>query len=157
VTLEKTKVTSVIDLELCLQSRYTRLHNQLPLFRAHALSAHGLYAKLLYAFYHQQSFSPLFISSGAFRHSSSPTKLFSSPHLRILTLISSTSWPLRLLFHSLSLCRHFYVCFPLLLPAPLLLPTPAGARFYSPPLLSTSLVTLTSRRPTNRHGLLSTT
>src|SRR5271170_7223743 len=38
-----------------------------------------------------------------------------------------------------------------------LLPTPAGARFYSPSRLSTSLVTPTSRRPTNRHGLLSRT
>src|SRR5271170_8075956 len=34
-----------------------------------------------------------------------------------------------------------------------LLPTPAGARFYSPSRLSTSLVTPTSRRPINRHGL----
>src|SRR2546421_1939612 len=36
-----------------------------------------------------------------------------------------------------------------------LLPTPAGARFYSPSRLATSLVTPTSRRPINRHGLLS--
>jgi hypothetical protein len=38
-----------------------------------------------------------------------------------------------------------------------LLPTPAGARFYSPSRLATSLVTPTSRRPINRHGLLSRT
>jgi hypothetical protein len=83
----------------------------------------------------QQSFSPLFISSGAF-HSSSPTKLFSSLHLRILTLISSTGWPLRLLFP---------------LPVPLL----PLLRFCSPSLLSTSLVTPSSRPPINHHGLRS--
>ena len=50
----------------------------------------------------------------------------------------------------------------LLFPLPIHLPpllrlfhTPAGARFYSPSRLSTSLVTPTSRRPINRHGLLS--
>jgi hypothetical protein len=58
-----------------------------------------------------------------------------------------TGWPLRLLF-------------PLACPLPpllRLLPTPAGARFYSPSLLSTSFVTPTSRRPINRHGLFSRT
>jgi hypothetical protein len=48
--------------------------------------------------------------------------------------------------------------FPLACPLPpllRLLPTPASARFYSPSRLSTSLVTPTSRRPINRHGLLS--
>jgi len=48
--------------------------------------------------------------------------------------------------------------FPLACPLPpllRLLPTPAGARFYSPSRLATSLVTPTSRRPINRHGLLS--
>jgi hypothetical protein len=65
----------------------------------------------------------------------------------MLFSISSTGWPLRLLF-------------PLACPLPpllRLLPTPAGARFYSPSRLSTSLVTPTSRRPINRHGLLSRT
>jgi hypothetical protein len=38
-----------------------------------------------------------------------------------------------------------------------LLPTPAGASFYSPSRLATSLVTPTFRRPINRHGLLSRT
>src|SRR4051794_22833994 len=50
--------------------------------------------------------------------------------------------------------------FPLACPLPpllRLLPTPAGARFYSPSRLATSLVTPTSRRPIDRHGLLSRT
>jgi hypothetical protein len=62
---------------------------------------------------------------------------------------SSPKMPLRLLF-------------PLACPLPpllRLLPTPAGARFYFSSRLfssrlSTSLVTPTSRRPINRHGLL---
>jgi hypothetical protein len=65
----------------------------------------------------------------------------------MLFSISSTGWPLRLLL-------------PVACPLPpllRLLPTPAGARFYSPSRLSTSLVTPTSRRPINRHGLLSRT
>src|SRR5205085_1521383 len=58
------------------------------------------------------------------------------------TLISSTGWPLRLLF---------------LPPRPLppllrLLSRPAGARYYS--RFSTPLVAPTSRRPINRHRLL---
>jgi hypothetical protein len=50
--------------------------------------------------------------------------------------------------------------FPLACPLPpllRLLPTPAGARFYSSSRLATSLVTPTFRRPINRHGLLSRT
>jgi hypothetical protein len=86
-------------------------------------------------------FSPMTLAlfccqSNHLHHSSSPTMLFS---------ISSTGWPSRLLF-------------PLacpLLPLLRLLPTPAGARFYPPSRLTTSLVTPTSRRPINRHGLLS--
>jgi hypothetical protein len=56
----------------------------------------------------------------------------------MLFSISSTGRPSRLLFPLLRL-----------------LPTPAGARFYSPSRLATSLVTPASRRPINRHGLLS--
>ena len=66
-------------------------------------------------------------------------------HLGIMTLISSTGWPLRLLF-------------PLACPLPpllRLLPKPVGARFYS--RFSTSLVTPSFRRPLNHHGLLSRT
>src|SRR2546421_362541 len=62
------------------------------------------------------------------------------------------------LHHSSSPTMSLRLLFPLACPLPpllRLLPTPAGARFYSPSRLSTSFVTPTSRRPINRHGLLS--
>ena len=74
-----------------------------------------------------QQRKPFFCQSNHLHHSSSPTM------------------PLRLLF-------------PLAYPLPpllRLLPTPASARFYSPSRLATSFITPTSRRPINRHRLLS--
>src|SRR2546423_11021075 len=77
-------------------------------------------------------------------HSSSPTKKLFFCQSNHLHHSSSPTMPLRLLF-------PFACPLPPLLR---LLPKPAGARFYSPSRLSTSLVTPTSRRPINRHGLL---
>jgi len=64
-------------------------------------------------FISNKAFSSLFISNKAFHHSSYPTKRF------LLPLISSTSWPLRLLF-------------PLPIPLPLLRLL-VLASFYVPP------------------------
>src|SRR5256885_7528045 len=79
-----------------------------------------------------------------------PNHLHLQQHSSYLA-ISSTGWPLRLLFPLACPPPPLYACLLRLLPSP------AGARFYSPSVLSTSLVTPTPRRAIDHHGLPSRT